>query len=254
MRGAVDHKMVREFYSNVDTLGYDIVEINSDSLYSTQFEVGIREAGLLRPVGLFSTTLSKLIDLRTPIQYDKNWKNNLKKADQYGLSFRMYDAKTITNEIIDSYLEIQEELTKRKHFAENLDHQRMHILLQDSHFVLGTVWHEGVMVSGMVALMDDGKRAMSLYSATSSIGRKLSASYLLRREVMAYAINERNIPSFDMGRMSPSIHSKNNIFLFKNGIEGNIVQYNGEWLWCSHMWLPLVLYFINKYVWKRVQV
>ncbi|MBQ7631315.1 MAG: peptidoglycan bridge formation glycyltransferase FemA/FemB family protein [Paludibacteraceae bacterium] len=254
IRENIQHSMVKDFYANIAELGFDIIEINSDSVYNPEYEIGMREAGLLRPVGLFSTTLSKWIDLTNSITYDKNWKRNLKKAEHSNLSFQLYDNQTITDDIIAAYIRIQQEMTTRKGFSENLNEKQLRLLLSDCHFVLGTIWHENNLVSGMVAFIEDGKRSMSLYSASSLEGRKYSASYLLRLEVMRYAAQQRNIPIFDMGRLSPAKHAKNDIYLFKNGIDGSHVQYNGEWLWCKQKWMPLVLYFMKKYIWKRVQV
>ena len=254
IRGEISHKLIHEFYHNIGQLGYDIVEINSDYLYSPEFEMGIREAGLLRPVGLFSTTLSKEIDLQKPLVFDKSWQRNLKKNDQSGLTFQIYRGGDVPDHILSEYMHIHQEMTSRKQFSDGLDISQLRILLTDKHFVLGIIRHDEKVIAGMVAFMDEGKRAKSLYSATSIAGRELSASYILYREMMLYAANELHIPVFDLGRISPSSHAKNNLFLFKNGIKGSVVQYNGEWLWCKRKWMPLALYFMKKYIWKRVQV
>lgn len=254
MRDTIDHKSVRDFYANIPQLGFDIVEINSDSIYSPEYETGIREAGLLRPVGLFSTTLSKVVDLGQPFTYDKSWQRNLKKSEQAELTFRLYTPEEVTDELIGSYVRLQQEMMERKRFNDGISASQLRSLLQDRRFAIGFIAHNGEPMAGMIAYMPDNSIAKSLFSVTSPAGRELAASYIMYREMMRYAAEQRHCSQFDLGRISPSAHAKNNLFLFKNGIGGTIVQYNGEWQWCKRRWMPLMLYFMKKYIWKRVQV
>ncbi len=245
-------KQVRDFYKNIPQLGFDIVEINLNSLYSPEYEVGMRLAGLLRPVGLFSTTLSKYINIQQPLSFDKSWQRNLKQCQQYELTFNAIEQPSQVD--IQTYMQMHNEMIERKQFSGYLSQPQLTNLLQDPHFLLTTVTHQNNTIAGMVLYKENNNRAVSLYSVTTPEGRNLSASYWLYKETFTHLAQNSNVHTFDIGRLAPSNADKNSVFLFKNGIDGQTVQYNGEWLWCKKKWMPLALYFLKKYVWKRTQV
>lgn len=247
------YKQVAEFYSNIADLGFDIVYINLNSQYSEDYEIGLRMAGLLRPVGLFSTTLSKEIDLSQPLLFDKSWQRNIRKAEGNNLRFRLYDKSD--EKVIAQYQALQTEMMTRKHFNDGIGKEQMQLLLTDDHFVLASIENENSdMLAACLTCMFEGDRAVSLYSVTSPEGRNMSASYLLYKEMFTTLFSDFGVRTFDMGRLSPGTHAKNSIFLFKNGVQGRFVHYDGEWLWCKKRWMPLALYFLKKYYWNNVQV
>jgi len=51
----IESKQIREFYKEITQAGFDMVEVNSSLPYNALHEIGIRQAGYLRPVGMFST-------------------------------------------------------------------------------------------------------------------------------------------------------------------------------------------------------
>ncbi len=252
IRNEVSVKQIRDFYDNIGTLGFDIVEINLNSVYEPEYEVGLRLAGLLRPVGMFSTALSKVVDLTQPLTFDKSWKHNLSQCEANGLKFRVEAA---SQEAVERYMGMHNEMTARKHFDGALSEAQLKGLMSDPRFVMFMVEDSsGAAVAGRVVYAPENGRAVNLYSVTTPAGRRLHASYFLYINMFRYLSAQRGTPDFDLGRLAPSKRKKNDVFLFKNGIGGRLVQYNGEWLWCRRRWMPLMLYFMKKYVWKRVQV
>ena len=242
---------VADFWKQILECGYDIYEINLDSYYNPIDEIGLREAGFLRPIGMFSTTLSKIINLEN-ITFDHNWRRNLKHVAQYNLSFEVVAQPN--KEDIRQYVEMHNEMTKRKGFNDFLSFEQLSKLLsEDSHFLMCRIRtaDNEIVASGIIYRR--GKEAKFIYSTTTLAGRNLSASYALYQGIFTY-LHQTDTELFDMGRLSPSTHIKNNLFTFKDGVRGDYVQYQGEWLWCRKKWMPIVLYFMKKYIWKRVQV
>ena len=246
-----DRKKYSAFYKAIQETGFDICELNISTPYTANAEIAMRTAGWLRPVGLFSTTLSKIIPTASAATYDRSWKHNLKKAHQAPVSLHI--TENFDRETIQAYMTCHQEHTMRKGYRDPLSESGLAELGKDSHFKMAYVTNSGgKMIAGHIFYMHP-LASSSMYAFTTMEGRETGAAYLLYEGITAY-LAENKVDTFDAGRLSPAAHSKNNIFLFKDGIGGDYVQYLGEWLWCRRRWMPLALYFLKKHIWKRVQV
>lgn len=247
----VDRKKYAAFYQGLHETGFDVYEVNISTPYSVDAEIAFRTGAWLRPVGMFSTNLSKIISTTSPAKYDRSWKHNLKKAHQSDLQLTIHD--TFDSTLIQAYMSCHRENLQRKGFRDDLSEQGLIELSRDSHFRMGVVTNsEGHFVAGHIFYIHP-QATSSMYAFTTPEGRDKGAAYLLYEGILQY-LSKQEIGTFDVGRISPSTHKKNNIFLFKDGIGGEYVQYLGEWLWCRQKWMPLMLYFMKKHIWKRVQV
>ncbi len=246
----ISNKQVFAFFEHLSKIDADFVSVNSDSAYSADYEVGIRQAGFLRPVGMFSTTLSKVVPLDQPYVFDKSWQRNLKQADESQLSFV---PAVCSEQAADEYVRLHNEMEQRKGFNDGLTVGQLRAILAQKCFRLAWVDDkDGSHLAGGIVYQRGGYGRF-LYSFTTPAGREKSASYLLYKGWMDNLCRE-GVTRFDLGRLSPSKHLKNNLYLFKNGIGGEVVSYNGEWIYTSSRWLPFAMYVANKYYWKRVQV
>ncbi|MCR4664516.1 MAG: hypothetical protein K5660_04025 [Paludibacteraceae bacterium] len=246
----VSNKQVFAFFEHISKIDVDLVSINSDSVYSADYEVGIRQAGFLRPVGMFSTTLSKVVSLDQPYVFDRSWQRNLKQADDSRLSFV---PAVCSEQAADEYVRLHNEMERRKGFNDGLTVEQLRVLLTQTCFRMAWVDdNSGNHLAGGIVYQRGGYGRF-LYSFTTPMGREKSASYLLYKGWMDN-LSLEGVTRFDLGRLSPSKHLKNNLFLFKNGIGGEVVSYNGEWAYSSSVWLPFAIYVANKYYWKRVRV
>ncbi len=247
--------MVHQFYEDVLTaVPADLCYINSDSLYSPLYEVGIRQAGFLRPVGMFSTTLSKLIATDHELILDKSWRRNLKKAEEQHLSFTVVTQPTADD--VEQYLRLHHGMEQRKHFADSPSANQLAQLLASPLFRLAWVDSpDGTHLSGGVfyCRQEGTPYARFLYSATSLKGREVGSAYWLRKQVVDYLASV-GVPVMDTGRITPAKHAKNGLFIFKNGMDGETVCYNGEWLWTRSPWLAPAFYLANRFIFKRVRV
>ena len=247
----VDRKKYAAFYQGLHETGFDVYEVNISTPYSVDAEIAFRTGAWLRPVGMFSTNLSKIISTTSPAKYDRSWKHNLKKAHTSDLSLVIKE--NFDQEDILAYMACHREILSRKGFRDDLSESGLEKLRGDDHFKMGLVTdREGIIVAGHIFYAHP-LAASSIYAFTTLEGREKGAAYLLYEGMIQY-LAQQQIKVFDVGRITPSAHKKNNIFLFKDGIGGEYVQYLGEWLWCKRKWMPLALYFMKKYVWKRVQV
>lgn len=244
-------KLYREFYEQLSKLDFDIIELNLNTPYSFEREIALRQAGYLRPVGLFSTTLSKYVSTNQSPVLDKSWQRNLKAAHNANLNY------LITHNPSDSqltdYCKYNDELLARKQFADKLSAEQLRTMFADKRFALCYITTaDDQILAGGIFYMHPAASTF-LYSFTTLQGRELAASYYLYEVIIKY-LKENNISAFDLGRLSPAAHNKNNLFLFKDGIGGDYVSYVGEWQRCRQKYMPLALYLLKKNYWKLTQV
>ena len=247
----INRKIYAEFYSALHDTGFDIYSLNISTPYSADAEIALRTSGWLRPVGLFSTELSKIVTTNADIKYDKSWKHNLKKAHEAGLQVNIRDAFDASD--IREYISHHKELLKRKGFNEGLSEEGLAQLSRDPHFKMCTVTDEaGTTLAGCIFYAHPNA-STTMYSFSTPEGRENGAAYCVRESIIAY-LAQQGIATLDLGRLSPAAHKKNNLFLFKDGISGAYVQYLGEFEYCRRGWQAVALYFLKKHLWKRVRV
>ena len=246
----LNDKKVRDFYKKIIQTGFDMVEVNSSLPYNALYEIGIRQAGFLKPAGLFSTPLTILLDLKQPVEYDKNWQKNLRRTEKYQLVF--LPVKTPTDKDIEDYMLIHNEMINRKQFKDGLTRDGLKILLSNKFSLFFAETVEKERIAGIITYTKN-QSAISILSATSPKGRQMSASYFLDDKLYHY-YQEQGYFSFDCGRISPAAHKKNDIFLFKNGVKGDYLLYCGEWSWYKKQIYRPLMYFVKKYLFKRVEV
>lgn len=248
---AIKPKLYKDFYNQISQLDYDIIELNLNTPYSFEKEIALRQAGFLRPVGLFSTTLSKSVDTTKPLALDKSWQRNLKIAENANLKY-LITSSPIGKQLYN-YCKYNDELLARKQFSDKLSVEQLKQMFADNRFALCYIaTADDVIVAGGIFYVQP-KASTFLYSFTTLQGRELAASYYLYEVIIRY-LNQNHIPAFDLGRLSPAAHSKNNLFLFKDGISGDYINYVGEWQICKQKWMPLALYMLKKNYWKLTRV
>jgi len=247
----IDSKKIKDFYKEITQAGFNMIEINSSLPYSALYEIGIRQAGFLRPAGMFSPSLTILLDLQKPIEYDKNWQKNLRRTTKY--TFNFIPVTNPSKKDIEDYLLIHNEMKERKGFYDRLSFQRLETLLQDNNFNLFFVRNEQQnLIAGMVVYLRKNI-ATSVFSSVSVEGRQKSAAYFRDNELYQF-LQTKGVLFFNRGLITPSANKRNNIFLFKNGVKGDYVLYCGEWSWYKRQIYRPLMYFVKKYLMKRIEL
>ena len=71
---------IRNFYAEITKIGYSLIFVSSLSLYNIEYEIGIRQAGFIRPLHQTTCPLTILVNtIDRPLPH-RSWKNNVKKA------------------------------------------------------------------------------------------------------------------------------------------------------------------------------
>jgi hypothetical protein len=238
---------IRTFYNDITLLGYDFVEVCSNSEYDFGYETALRQAGYLRPVGQFSMPLTKVIDLTSEIKYNQNWKRNLKKSIQNELTFESIDNPKITD--CNDFISIYQEMISRKSLSVLFSTEQIFLLCKNGDFRLFFASKNQQRVASII-VHQRKTHAGLLYAATNKLALQNSASFFMYDELFKY-LRDIGIQSFDMEKLVPSTKSVNSVFLFKNGVEGKHIQLNGEWSWCKKKYYRPLMYFVKKYLMKK---
>lgn len=241
-----NQETIRNFYTEISRMEYSLVLVSSFSLYNTDYEIGIRQAGFVRPLHQTTCPLTILIDtINRPVAH-RTWKRNIKKAITAGCTFRIIKDPGLDESRI--FTQIFKEMAIKKNLSYSLDEQDIYKLLQDPAFRLFFIYNPtGTVISGRIVYVD-GKQAWDVYAANSNDSRQNGASYYIIEEILQYLATQ-NIGIFDFGRIGPGTNTSNQVYLFKQSSGGYPVQYNGEWTFVKNKYSELLM-LIYRYVLK----
>lgn len=246
---AVKPIVISRFYEALRKTDVDIIELNSRRIYNAEYEVGMRQAGFLRPTGSFSYEITNQIDLTQEIRYNENWKRNIKLSDNQELKLERID-KPAEGDITD-FMRLYREMSANKQLTVPFSAEMIHTLLADPHFHLCFIRQAEKRLSAIIYhhIKD---HAGLLYAANGDEANEKHAGFQLYKQLLE-ALQAEGVRSFDMEKMGASTHSTNAVFLFKQGIRGQLTGLCGEWCWYKRAWYNIGMYFIKKYVWKKTQ-
>jgi len=232
------------FYKEIINLGYDFIEVNSNDEYEFKYEKALRQVGFLRPVGQFSMPVTKIVDLTSEIKYSRNWRQNIKKSLRNNLTLETISDLKISD--CDDFISIYTEMSKRKSLTEPLTVEQVYSLCKSDNFSLFFVLHNNKRVASII-IHKHITHAGSLYSANNKEALHLSASFFRHYALLSH-LKQNGYLTFDLEKLVPSTESINNVFLFKDGIDGRYIQLNGEWSWYKKPYYRPLMYFVKKYL------
>lgn len=239
--------LIKSFYEGISKLDFDIIEVVSNTCYNTEFEVGIRQAGYLRPAGSFYSQLSNWIKLSENRSFNSNWKRNLKKSESQNLRFKLFFEPTEIQ--IADFVSFYNQFTNDKGLSHKLALNSCLKLFNRKDFALGLVYNnEQVLCSGII-IHTHHKHAGLLYAAKNEIAKENRATFYMYRELFN-ALESNGFRTFDMEKLAPSTNSTNGVFLFKDGVKGTRVLYNGEWSFYKKAIYKPIMFFVKKYLFK----
>jgi hypothetical protein len=245
----VSRETIQSFFEDITKLGYDFIEISSIAIYNPEYEIGIRSAGYLKPVGAFSMHLSKVIDLQTEIAFSGNWRRNLKKAQKHNWRFEVIENASQND--IKTFLELYSKLLSDKKINHHIAPDQLTYLLADPHFKLATAQDERNAVHAVFIFFADGTNGVSLFTAKSEEAKDNGAMFFIYAKLLEH-LQQTGHRYFDVGRLIPSAAKElNGVFDFKDGMKGDYVIYNDEWSWYKNSRYRTMIYFVKKFLMKK---
>jgi hypothetical protein len=239
---------IQDFYNSIICLDFDIVEVNCILKYNSNYEIGIRRAGFLRPLGTFSVPLSNWINLQDQIRYNNNWKRNLKKANEHNLFFQVINKPSI--DVVNQIINLYNQFTLEKGFSHRLNFIPTFKMLQSEDFSLGMVFNDKNEISCAIIFHHHAQHAGLLYAARRKSAKEIGSTFFMYDQLFKH-LKAESFQTFDMEKIQPSTHSTDGVFLFKNGIKGEHVLYNGEWSWYKRKAYRPLMYLVKRYLMKK---
>ncbi len=239
-------KVIRDFFLEITNQGFSIIEISDINEYFTNFEIGIRQSGFIRPL-LSLSPLSLIVRTQGGFKFHRNWRRNVRKALKTEYEFEVIDNPTDYH--LKEFLRLFNQLKERKSLGFTISIESIAKLLNSSNYKLFFVKDiEGEPVSGRVVYIC-GDKSYDVYAANSYQGIENGAAYFIQECVLNY-LEEIGVKQFDFGRISPSNDEMNNIYVAKNYSGGEPIAYNGQWYYSKNRQVGL-LYEFYKFLIKK---
>jgi hypothetical protein len=169
-----------------------------------------------------------LPDIRKSLE--KNWRYSLRRAEGNQLEIRQGSSVRYYEELLPVY----RELIQRKGFIPIIDIERwirLQEILPDAekpHIFM--VYYEKTAVAGLV-VSSLGETGFPIISATTSLGKKLCASYLMFWHAFQW-LKENGCRYYDLAGIDPEKNP--GTYHFKKGFRGNEVSFIGRFEYCSN--------------------
>lgn len=241
--------VLREFYCELKSAGYDMIEVQSTATYDFRYETALRQAGFLRPVGQFSMPTTKIIDLTSEIVYDENWRRFIRKSLQNDLKIEIINE--ISQEDCADFVQLQNALNERKKLSIGFSSVQIQALCSDKSFQMFFALYGGQRIAALIVHKDEHRKHVHLNNvASNAIALRTSASFFIYKSVINY-LKEAGYKSFDLEKLVPAEDGINSVFKFKDGIYGKYEVLNGEWSWYKKKYYRPLMYFVKKYLIKK---
>jgi len=243
----LDETQITSFFKEIKKLNYNAILINSNNEYFVDYEIGIRRAGLVRPLGEFSCPLTLIIKLQNLPKHNRNWKRNVKSAVDSGLVFT--EIISPDKKDVECFVSLFNEMAELKKLSYELLFAPLNQLINDPEMRLFVVKQNEVPIAARIIHVN-GKFASDVYAANSLEARNNGASYFIMQSIFE-ELKSEGIEEFDFGRIPPSDHATDNVYVFKKASGGSPIQYNGEWVYFKSKRIEVLFTLYQLFKLKR---
>jgi hypothetical protein len=239
-------KIIRDFFQNIVINGYSIIEVSDIGYYNPNFEIGIRQAGFIRPL-LNLSPLTLLVNLKEDFQFHRDWRRNIRKANSNKISFKVIDKPSIQD--CEVFSKLFNELKDRKQLCFEVKPEGLYKLLATHQYKLFFALDENEQCISSRIVYIKNKFAYDVYAANSNKGINSGAAYFIQEKILFF-LRDNGFESFDYGRIPPSADEMNNIYIAKSYSGGVPMQYNGQWVFNKSRMIDFI-YNLFKYYTKQ---
>lgn len=240
----VDEKTVQAFYSKLALL-FKAVELDSNTKYNVELEVGLRRAGYKRPIGVFSCPLTLVNDLVKEQQIrSRRWKRNVKSAEGANLVFQ--EVLKPTDHDVEEFVSLFGEMAQTKKLTHRVNFREIRSLLNHNSTKLYKVSTPTKEALAYRIVQINNDYAYDVFASNSDKSRYYRGATYFMVEYIFKSLKKDGVNYFDFGRIPPSNHSTDKIYEFKIGARGDKIQYNGEWVNYKSFGIEFMI-FLYKY-------
>jgi len=247
---SAEEKDIVLFLQELALLNYDIIEITDDNLYSTSNERAFRCAGFRRPIGQFGTSLTVMVNLLDCITYARSFRRNIKIALKGGVKVEFIDKPD--DEILSKISQLFIENSSSKNLSYHYTKHDLTSMLSDGNFKLFIASNNDHIIAARVIFLNKDK-AMDVCTANGIKSRELrGVTQALIDGIFDY-LQTNSIKTFDFSRIPIGRKGAEGVCEFKNGVNGDLAQFNGVWMLTKRNIYRQGMYMLNKYVIKKYE-
>lgn len=237
---------LRSFFQSIVADRYDYIKLSDIGKYSPIFEVGIRRAGFIRPLGLNLCPMSLEIDFSKDFQFHRKWRSHVRKSAAAGNTFCAIEKPSIKD--VGEFRRMFLEQKERKGLGYCFSVEDLMVLLNGNYKLFFVRNKEGKNLSGRIVYIYKNK-SYDITTANSYEGISTGAVYQLQQEMLEY-LKQAGVQTFDYGRIPPSADHMDDIYIAKSYSGGSPIGYNGQWIYTESLWKEYVmsayLFFYRK--------
>ena len=236
---------LRKFLKSIVEENYDMITLSDVSPYDSEFELAVRRAGFVRPLGLSLSPMTMYVDLQKPFSFHRNWRRNVKKSVDSGNFFQIIEHPAQKDAV--AFVNMFSEQKERKNLRYGFSVNDIISLTANSNYIMFIVYSEtGEPLSGRIVYVS-GCMSYDVYAANSYAGMKTGAIYHVQEGMLKY-LCEKGIETFDYGRIPPRADEMDDIYLAKSYSGGRVVGYNGQWLYYKSLLKQYLFSFRSFYI------
>ena len=242
----ISYKQICKFLEEIKALPYKGVFINLNTPYDTKFELSARRSMFKRPIGQSNTTLTMVVPIMD-FNPDNNWKRNLKKAKNSNFKFEVKNNTSLDDcKIIES---LHTENAKIKKLGYMLKAEQIeHLTNGEGIYTCFLNDNEKPIEARIISI--DNQEAHDIFACNSLDSRKNGATQYIMQMIFEY-LKDNKVKFFDFSRIPVGKENAKGVYEFKNSTRGNVIQYNGEWVWFKNKKLRHLYYFYNALINKK---
>lgn len=234
-------KQLRSFFASLLYEGFSIIQISDISMYASDFEIAIRQAGFIRPLGLSLCPMSLIVDLERDFEFHRMWRRAVRKSKESGNCFVKIEHPEPKD--ASEFVRLFNMLRQRKHLHFTLSEEQLMTLFDGNYDLFFVKDNNGKNIAGRIAY-HNGSQVYDVYAANSTNAMETGAAYHIQEAILEH-YKDTGYRFFDYGRISPSADKMNDIYLSKSYSGGYPIAYNGQWCWYRNHTIEHLYSFFN---------
>jgi len=247
----IEEKSLLEFLKQLVDYDYKVINIIDDNIYLPAAEIAFRKAGFRKPFGQFGTNLSIVINLNNEFNYSRDWKRNIKIANKYD-NFLCKNIIDFSDQTINEIALLFKENSETKNLSYCYSKSDLMNVLNDKKYKLFVAQINDEIIAARI-IYTNGKLAHDFSTANGRKSRKVRGVTNALMDYIFCFLKENNFKYFDFSRLPIARKGAEGVSEFKLGSRGDIVKYNGEWLYTKKGIFRWGIYFINKFIRKKYE-
>ncbi len=249
IKNEISVKLIKEFYEGivlyVKKHNFAFARISSNTFYDTTYEIGIRQAGFIRPLVLTLCPLTVVLKSSQSRKPKKSWHYQYAQAKRANLRFEPIEVPT--SDHIRQFVRMYKEMATTKGLHYVPDEDSLSKLLQHKEYKLFFVYSpDNIPLAVHLDYIYHHQSFHIMAANTNEARNHKGVTHYLIENVFEW-MQGHGVECYDLGRIGPSTHSSNSVCEFKRYSGGEEQVYNGEWMFANKKWAEyLYAFYLNK--------